>query len=139
MITCNIKYLQARCDERGYSLEEVQECIVSRDGDNVTIDINHPSYPKVPKPGFEKSKKEVLDTPSFLEKAKNFAKAATQHVASGMPIASDEEIERRFSICQNCEFLKDNACSKCGCPIVREQKFISKLSWADQKCPDGRW
>lgn len=32
--------------ERGYTLEEVQPCIVSQDGENITVDENHPSYPK---------------------------------------------------------------------------------------------
>ena len=81
----------------------------------------------------------VLDAPSFLQKAKNFAKAAVSHIAAGMPLASDEEIDRRFAICQKCPLLKDNACTKCGCPVAREKKFISKLAWADQKCPEGHW
>lgn len=76
---------------------------------------------------------------SLLEKAKNFAKAAVQHVAAGMPRASEEEIERRFAICRGCEFYKNSACTKCGCPISRERKFVSKLAWADQSCPVGKW
>lgn len=79
------------------------------------------------------------DAPSFLEKVKNFAVAAAEHVAAGMPMASDEEILRRHDICRACEFLKDNACTKCGCPIVRERQYVSKLSWADQECPIGKW
>lgn len=79
------------------------------------------------------------DAPSFLQKAKNFAKAAVSHIAAGAPLAPGEEIDRRLAICKQCPFLKDNACTKCGCPVVRERKFISKLAWADQKCPDGRW
>lgn len=76
---------------------------------------------------------------SLLQKAKNFAAAAVQHVAAGAPRATDEEVARRFSICQGCEFYDGKACMKCGCPIVREGKFISKLAWADQKCPVGKW
>lgn len=80
-----------------------------------------------------------VDGPSLLEKAKNFATASAQHIAAGMPMASEEEIERRFAICQTCPFLKDSVCSKCGCPVKRERKFLSKLAWADQKCPEGHW
>lgn len=83
--------------------------------------------------------KPKVDPPSFLQKAKNFARAAVNHVASGMPQASDEEIERRFAICQGCEFYKDSSCTKCGCPISRDRKFVSKLAWADQSCPVGKW
>lgn len=79
------------------------------------------------------------DAVPFLKKIRNFAVAAAQHVAAGMPTASDEEIIRRHDICQQCEFFKDNSCSKCGCPIYRDKKFISKLAWADQKCPIGKW
>jgi hypothetical protein len=52
VITCNKKYLEERCLQRGYSIEEIKDCIVSQDGDNLTIDENHPSYPKMPKSGF---------------------------------------------------------------------------------------
>lgn len=77
--------------------------------------------------------------PSLLQKAKNFTTSAAKHIAAGMPMASEEEIARRFAICQACEFLKDGACTKCGCPVVRQKKFLSKLSWADQSCPIGKW
>lgn len=79
------------------------------------------------------------DAPSFLAKVKNFAVASAKHVAAGMPMASDEEILRRHDICQGCEFFKDNACAKCGCPVVRTKKYVSKLSWADSECPVGKW
>jgi hypothetical protein len=79
------------------------------------------------------------DAPSFLTKVKNFAVASAKHVAAGMPMASDEEIIRRHDICTGCEFFKDNACQKCGCPVVRAKQYVSKLSWADSECPVGKW
>ena len=45
MIITNITNLEARCRQRGYTLEQVAACIVSRDGDTVTVDENHPAYP----------------------------------------------------------------------------------------------
>jgi hypothetical protein len=75
----------------------------------------------------------------FLEKAKNFAAATVQHVAAGMPMASDEEIVRRHDICLTCEHLQDGACNLCGCPVSRVAGYVSKLSWADQECPAGKW
>lgn len=52
MIDCHIAHLLARCRERGYTLEEATPCIVSRHGEQITVDIGHPAYPRTPKPGF---------------------------------------------------------------------------------------
>jgi hypothetical protein len=52
MIACHRPHLAARCRERGYTLDEVRACIVSQDGDTITVDIDHPAYPAKPKPGF---------------------------------------------------------------------------------------
>jgi hypothetical protein len=79
------------------------------------------------------------DAPSFLTKVKNFASAAVSHVAAGMPMASDEEIIRRHDICLTCEHLQNDACNLCGCPVSRAAGYVSKLSWADQSCPAGKW
>ena len=79
------------------------------------------------------------DAPSFLTKIRNFAEAAVQHVAAGMPMASDEEIIRRHDICLTCEHLQNDACILCGCPVSRVAGYVSKLSWADQSCPAGKW
>jgi hypothetical protein len=50
VITCTRKHLAARCRERGYTLDEVAPCIVSQDGDTITVDENHAAYPRA-KPG----------------------------------------------------------------------------------------
>ena len=42
-----------RCRERGYALDEVMPCVVAQDGDQWTIDVDHPAYPRHPRPGFE--------------------------------------------------------------------------------------
>jgi len=47
MITCHRSNLEARCTERGYTLDEVMPCVVSQDGDEWTIDVDHPAYPRV--------------------------------------------------------------------------------------------
>jgi len=93
-----------------------------------SVDVDATPYTREPKPG-----------PSLLTKAVNFATSAAAHIAAGAPRASDAEVERRFSICQGCEHYDGNACTKCGCPVVREQAYISKLSWANEKCPVGKW
>jgi hypothetical protein len=50
MIACRIGHLEARCRERGYTLEEVRGCIVSQDGDTIAVDETHPAYPRA-RPG----------------------------------------------------------------------------------------
>ena len=53
MTTCHRTFLESRCRERGYTLDEVMPCVVAQDGDQWTIDTDHPAYPAAPKPGFE--------------------------------------------------------------------------------------
>jgi hypothetical protein len=52
MTTCHWSFLESRCLERGYTLNEVMPCVVAQDGDEWTIDVDHPAYPRHPKPGF---------------------------------------------------------------------------------------
>jgi hypothetical protein len=93
-----------------------------------SVDVDATPHTREPEPG-----------PSLLVKAVNFATSAAKHIAAGAPRASDAEIERRFSICQGCEFYDGKACTRCGCPVVRESRFGSKLSWANESCPVGKW
>ena len=46
MIRCQMYHLEERCRQRGYTLEEVLPCIVSQDGDQITVDETHPAYPR---------------------------------------------------------------------------------------------
>lgn len=50
MITCPLLHLLQRCQERGYTLDEVRPCIVSEDGDLITVDETHAAYPRA-RPG----------------------------------------------------------------------------------------
>jgi len=52
MISGETVFFEARCRQRGYTLDEVRACIVSEDGDQITVDEMHPAYPRDPKPGF---------------------------------------------------------------------------------------
>ena len=52
MIVCNSRDLELRVRARGYTLDEVMPCVVAQDGDEWTIDIDHPAYPREPKTGF---------------------------------------------------------------------------------------
>jgi len=53
VITCHFSFLEHRCRERGYTLDEVMPCVVAQDGDQWTIDTEHRVYPGRPKPGFD--------------------------------------------------------------------------------------
>ena len=46
MIQCTREHLRQRCEERGYSLDDVAPCIVSADGDDIVVDEHHPAYPR---------------------------------------------------------------------------------------------
>jgi hypothetical protein len=83
--------------------------------------------------------RDTNDSPSFIEKVTNFAKATMQHIQTGSPMCTEEQVISRHDICMGCEFYKDDTCSKCGCPLFRTRKFVSKLAWADQECPVGKW
>ena len=98
-----------------------------------------PQTPATPTHGPGTEQMPARSAPGFLEKVRNFAAATAQHVAAGLPMASDAEIIRRHDICLGCEHLVDNACTQCGCPVARVRGYVSKLSWADSECPVGKW
>lgn len=68
----------------------------------------------------------------------NFKESMSRWVDAGLPVISDEEFDRRLSICRSCEFWKEGGnlylgkCEKCGCT-----KF--KLKLATESCPIGNW
>lgn len=45
MIACHVNHLKQRAAERGYTLDEVMPCVVSQDGDTITVDETHAAYP----------------------------------------------------------------------------------------------
>lgn len=77
--------------------------------------------------------------PDFATKVKNFSQSLFNHTTNKFKMADDKEIERRFKICESCEFLKNQSCLQCGCPINRTRNYISKLSWDSEKCPIDKW
>lgn len=50
MITGSKEALEARCRERGYSIDEIMPCVVSQDGDTWTVDETHWAYPARARP-----------------------------------------------------------------------------------------
>jgi len=78
---------------------------------------------------------------SIFEKMSNLAKASVNHILKGRPQATQEKIDKRFTVCETCEYLikRKMECSKCGCGIRSIKGKISKLSWDDSTCPVGKW
>ena len=128
VVKCRLSHLEQRCASRGLSLDEAKACIVSESDGFIFVDTGHPAYPAKPSPSV-----------SLPQKVSNFAASAIKHVAAGMPLATENQVAERFAICQGCEHFDGKACKKCGCPVIREQRFISKLSWAGESCPVGKW
>ena len=64
MIICDKIHLFIRCEQRGYALDEVLTCVVAMNGDEWTIDTDHPAYPRHSKPGFVPPRPEAPPTSS---------------------------------------------------------------------------
>lgn len=88
----------------------------------------------------------VLCTKTFLSQNSDYSTVdnltlLAKEVSSSSPdrICSVQETNRRYEICQSCEFLKDNICNKCGCLIFRDKVFLDKLTSKDETCPLNKW
>lgn len=87
--------------------------------------------------------------PSIITKIRNFTKALYNHILTGMKKCSQREINRRYSICLDCDFVEVirfnpkesvSKCNYCGCTLSNNKKyFLNKLAWKDQKCPKDKW
>jgi hypothetical protein len=56
MIMCDKVFLEERCKQRGYTFEEVEPCIVKREGDTLWVDEHHEKYPHGKSPVKTKAK-----------------------------------------------------------------------------------
>ena len=77
--------------------------------------------------------------PGLLGKLSRFALAWISHVTAGSPTCSQAQIDARLNICRGCEFFQIDTCQRCGCRVTSESRFLNKLGWADQECPEGKW
>jgi hypothetical protein len=81
---------------------------------------------------------DMTQFPSAFQQARNFAKEmwhAGKNAAQGLPVLVEADIAfQRFSICQGCEFFKnDSRCEKCGCFMK------TKTHLASASCPIEKW
>lgn len=102
------------------------------------VDPAHPSY----SPDYARHLRTwgiAGEGPGWLRKVANLAGAATEHVAAGMPQASEATVAARLATCRACPAgywrTSDETCQHpaCGCAMRR------KVTWAEQKCPIGLW
>ena len=87
-------------------------------------------------PGQTKIKANI-EYPSTVGLAKNFGKAVTKHVLSGMKKVTDDQYQERINTCNQCERLdkEHGRCMHpdCGC-------FVAvKARWASEDCPEKKW
>lgn len=86
----------------------------------------------------------------LLDKVKNFSVSAIGHALKGNPTCTQEQIDERLAICLQCKRYRPHIdrngnktevgyCEICGCNVNKAQKYMNKLAWADQKCPEGKW
>lgn len=50
-----LRHVLARASERGYTEDEIRPCLTEDLGDGwYEVDVDHPAYPRTPRPGYEK-------------------------------------------------------------------------------------
>jgi len=54
-------------------------------------------------------------------------------------LCADHQVEKRYSVCNTCEFFNNNTCTKCDCIITRNLNYMNKLFFKDQECPELKW
>jgi Family of unknown function (DUF6171) len=71
----------------------------------------------------------------IFNRAKSFGNSVVNHLADGMKQATEEEYNKRISICHKCDKYEagPNRCGQCGC-------FLKvKAAWNSEKCPLDKW
>lgn len=85
--------------------------------------------------------------PTIITRIVTFWKSFWNHIITGMKKSSIKEIEKRYSVCEGCEFFNfkneqeeiSATCNVCGCSLSKKRIFMNKLAWKDQSCPEGKW
>ncbi len=124
MITCHRSNLEARCNERGYTLAEAMPCVVAQDGDLWTIDVDHPQYPRASRmlpppqyvangPGTE-LKALLAGWPFHITSSPD---CSCNRVAAEMDAWGPDECERPERLAYIVEAMKENAARR-GLPFV---------------------
>ena len=73
------------------------------------------------------------DISQWLNDLATFGTAVVNHVAAGMPQASDDLQSARKAVCSSCDKRNVNTCTSCHCYLPL------KTTWMDSDCPEGKW
>lgn len=119
MITGQRHLFEARCRERGYTLDEVRECIVSEDGDAITVDELHAAYPRERKAG-----QEVSSSGPGTELKKLLATVGIKPTPTCSCTARAREMDAR-----GCDWCEENIDMIVG--WLREEATSRKLPFVD--------
>lgn len=88
----------------------------------------------------DKNPPEPISFPPVSQRAKNFSKAVVRHAKNKFKKRKAEEIKEIYeNHCSKCEFLVNDSCAKCGCPVSANTIYRNKLRWASEKCPLDKW
>lgn len=78
----------------------------------------------------------------FLKKNQsmdNYVDGIIEWFKDNQDLASRETINHRLSICEGCEFYRNDTCTKCGCSMIRNRNFVGKILKKDSSCPENKW
>ncbi len=132
---CTFTILQQREDHRGISYQvQCTTCGIRRWIRDQNMQFKCRNSP------VNKATKE----PTMIEKAANYVASTAKHIANGMELRTQEEIDAIYEICKGCEFFKAKKggfkCGKCGCSLNTNASHVNnKLARRSDSCPDGRW
>lgn len=80
---------------------------------------------------------DTKEMPTVFDMAKNLMGDGTKIVKNALQgnstLVDDDTRTHRWSICQSCEFLSNDRCSKCGCFMKVKVAFVTS------KCPVEKW
>jgi|688.fasta_scaffold00982_25 hypothetical protein len=76
---------------------------------------------------------EPIVVPPMLEQTGSLISSIVKWGFAGCTRVPMTVVESRLSVCDACEFKKEDKCGVCGC-------FLNtKSSWTTEKCPLGKW
>jgi hypothetical protein len=125
VITCHRSYLETRCIERGYSLEEIIACVVAKNGDYWKIDTEHPAYPRASRVAEQQQPSSAVDSGPGTELKKLLARigitstpdCSCNRVAREMDAWGADECEKQERVDYILAAMRENA-EKRGLPFI---------------------
>jgi hypothetical protein len=69
-----------------------------------------------------------------------FTIALTKFIAKGYgKFLPENQILNRFEICKQCANFTGSSCKICGCNCGNRKKFLNKLAFPTEECPEKHW